>query len=61
MIPGQRTVAHFMGSQIQFHFDPGAYAPGFMLSPAPQAEADFLCKAFLAELKKVDKPPGASS
>ena len=24
---------------------PGAYAPGFMLSPASQAKPDFLCKA----------------
>jgi len=27
-----------MGSQLNFDFDPGAYAPGFMLTPAPQAE-----------------------
>jgi len=33
----QRAAAHFMGSAIQFDSDPGAYAPGFMLSPASQA------------------------
>src|SRR6185436_9434370 len=31
------AVAHFMGSPFQFISDPGAYAPGFMLPPAPQA------------------------
>ena len=31
----------FHGLSIPFDIDPGAYAPGFMPSPAPQA---FLCK-----------------
>jgi len=41
-----------MGSQITFDFDPGAYAPGFMLPPASQAKPHFLCKAPFR--KKVD-------
>ena len=31
-------VARFAGSIVIGGFDPGAYAPGFMLSPAPQAK-----------------------
>jgi hypothetical protein len=34
----------FAGSKTSW-FDPGAYAPGFMLAPAPQAKADLSCKA----------------
>ena len=40
-----RSVARIRGLENLWCFVPGAYAPGFMLSPAPQAEADFLCKA----------------
>ncbi len=40
MICCKSTVAHFMGSH--FHRSvPGAYAPGFMLAPAPQADRMF--------------------
>jgi hypothetical protein len=31
------AIARFAGSNV-VGFDPGAYAPGFMLSPAPQAK-----------------------
>ena len=36
-IGGQRTAAHFMGSHLNLISDPGACAPGFMLTPASQA------------------------
>jgi len=31
------AVAHFVGSADFFGLDPGACAPGFMLSPAPES------------------------
>jgi len=36
----RNSIARFAGSILVVGFDPGAYAPGFMLSPAPQADPD---------------------
>ena len=35
------SVARIRGLEMFFDFRPGAYAPGFMLAPAPQAKPDF--------------------
>jgi len=45
-----RFVARICGLENILCFDPGADGPGFMLSPAPQAEADSLCKAYAVRI-----------
>jgi hypothetical protein len=40
----------FHGLAILFALTPGAYAPGYMLAPAPQAKTDFSGKARSSKL-----------
>ena len=49
-----RAVARFTGSHVFFiAFDPGACAPGFMLSPASQAKYKKYVRPKRAKYKKI--------